>query len=87
VGFCQWLAPNWKTLDRLAPAVIEAGNQTTQASYCAAYLSVLAVKYGSFVPALSEHHAGGTNVGRMRQVLFGRGVVAGPEKLVARAIQ
>lgn len=64
IGFCQWLAPNWKQLDKLAPAVIEAGNQTTQAAYCAAYLSVLATKYGSFIPALSEHHAGGTNVGR-----------------------
>jgi hypothetical protein len=27
-------------------------------------LSVLATKYGSFIPALSEHNAGGTNVGR-----------------------
>jgi hypothetical protein len=26
---------------------------------------VLATKYGSFIPALSEHNAGGTNVGRM----------------------
>ena len=25
---------------------------------------VLATKYGTFIPALSEHHAGGTNVGR-----------------------
>jgi hypothetical protein len=64
IGFCQWLARNWRHLDRLDPAVIEAGNQTTQAAYCAAYLSVLATKYGSFIPALSEHHAGGTNVGR-----------------------
>src|SRR5690606_11116835 len=31
---------------------------------CAAHLAILATKYGSFVPALSEHHAGGTNVGR-----------------------
>ena len=43
---------------------IEGRNQTTQAPYCAAYLSVLATKYGSFIPALSEHNAGGTNVGR-----------------------
>lgn len=64
IGFCQWLESNWKVLDRLAPHVIEAKNQTTQAAYCAAYLTVLATKYGSFVPALSEHHAGGTNVGR-----------------------
>jgi hypothetical protein len=44
--------------------VIEGYNQTTQAPYCAAYLSILATKYGSFIPALSEHHSGGTNVGR-----------------------
>jgi hypothetical protein len=65
VGFCQWLETNWKQLNRLSPEVIEAHNQTTQAPYCAAYLSVLATKYGSFIPALSEHHAGGTNVGRI----------------------
>ena len=65
VGLCQWLAGNWKHLDRLAPAVIEIGNQTTQAMYCAAYLSVLATKYGSYIPALSAHHSGGTNVGRV----------------------
>jgi hypothetical protein len=64
VGLCQWLAGNWKRLQRLAPNVIEGHNQTTQASYCAAYLTILATKYGSFIPALSEHHAGGTNVGR-----------------------
>jgi hypothetical protein len=65
VGFCQWLEGNWRRLDRLSPHVLEAGNQTTQAPYCAAYLTILATKYGSFVPALSEHHAGGTNVGRI----------------------
>ena len=65
VGFCQWLAGNWKRLQRLAPNVIEAHNQTTQAPYCAAYLTILATKYRSFIPALSEHHAGGTNVGRV----------------------
>jgi hypothetical protein len=64
IGFCQWLQGNWNKLRRLAPHVIEAENQTTQAPYCAAYLTVLATKYGSFIPALSEHHAGGTNVGR-----------------------
>jgi hypothetical protein len=64
IGFCQWLGRNWKVLDKLAPATIEARNQTTQAPYCAAYLTVLATKYGSFIPALSEHHSGGTNVGR-----------------------
>jgi hypothetical protein len=64
IGFCQWLAGNWRQLDRLTPHVIEAHNQTTQAAYCAAYLTVLATKYGSFIPALSEHHSGGTNVGR-----------------------
>ena len=51
-------------MNRLAPYVIEGYNQTTQAPYCAAYLSVLATMYGSFIPALSEHHAGGVNVGR-----------------------
>jgi hypothetical protein len=65
VGLCQFLDSNWKLLDRLDPSVIEIGNQTTQAAYCAAYLAVLATKYDSFIPALSEHHAGGTNVGRV----------------------
>lgn len=64
IGFCQWLYGNWKRLDRHSPYVLEGHNQTTQASYCAAYLTVLATKYGSFIPALSEHHTGGTNVGR-----------------------
>jgi hypothetical protein len=64
IGFCQWLPSNWNRLKRLSPNPIEPENQTTQAPYCAAYLSVLATKYGSFIPALSEHHAGGTNVGR-----------------------
>ncbi len=64
LGFCQWLSRNWAFLNRLAPNVIEAYNQTTQAPYCAAYLSILAQMYGSFIPALSEHHAGGVNVGR-----------------------
>ncbi len=64
LGFCQWLPRNWDFLNRLAPYVIEGYNQTTQAPYCAAYLSVLATMYGSFIPALSEHHAGGVNVGR-----------------------
>ena len=65
IGFCQWLPANWNRLKRLAPHVIEGHNQTTQASFCAAYLTVLAAKYGSFIPALSEHHTGGTNVGRV----------------------
>ncbi len=64
LGFCQWLAGNWNHMKRLSPHEIEGHNQTTQAMYCAAYLRVLATKYGSFIPALSEHHAGGTNVGR-----------------------
>lgn len=64
IGFCQWLEGNWNRLKRLSPDVIEGYNQTTQAPYCAAYLTVLATKYGTFIPALSEHHAGGTNVGR-----------------------
>jgi hypothetical protein len=64
LGFCQWLSRNWDHLNRLSPHVIEAFNQTTQAPYCAAYLQVLATMYGSFIPALSEHHAGGVNVGR-----------------------
>jgi hypothetical protein len=65
VGFCQWLPKNWKQLDRLSPAAIEVGNQTTQAPYCAAYLTILSTKYGSFIPALSDHHSGGVNVGRV----------------------
>jgi hypothetical protein len=64
MGFCQWLPRNWAHLNRLSPYVIEAHNQTTQAPFCAAYLSILATMYGSFIPALSEHHAGGVNVGR-----------------------
>lgn len=64
LGFCQWLSRNWRYLDSLSSEVIQAYNQTTQAPYCAAYLSILATMYGSFVPALSEHHAGGVNVGR-----------------------
>ena len=64
IGFCQWLQGNWNRLKRLAPHVIEGHNQTTQAPYCAAYLTILATKYGSFIPALSEHHAGAANVGR-----------------------
>jgi hypothetical protein len=64
VGFCQWLQRNWSRLNYFSPTPIEGLNQTTQAPYCAAYLSVLATKYGSFIPALSEHNAGGTNVGR-----------------------
>ena len=65
VGLCQWLESNWDHLDRMDPTVIESSNQTTQAAYCAAYISILATKYSSFIPALSAHHAGGTNVGRV----------------------
>ena len=65
IGFCQWLPQNWDRMKRLSPHEIEGHNQTTQAAYCAAYLTVLATKFGSFIPALSEHHAGGTNVGRV----------------------
>ena len=64
VGFCQWLQRNWKRLNYFSPVPIQGHNQTTQAPYCAAYLSILAAKYGSFIPAVSEHNAGGTNVGR-----------------------
>ena len=64
LGFCQWMPRNWNYLKRRSPHVIEGYNQTTQASYCAAYLTVLTTMYGSFIPALSEHHAGGVNVGR-----------------------
>jgi hypothetical protein len=65
VGFCQWQRTNWRRLSSFTSVIIQERNQTTQAPYCAAYLSVLATKYGSFIPALSEHNAGGTNVGRM----------------------
>ena len=64
VGFCQWQRKNWKRLSYFSRIPIQERNQTTQAPYCAAYLSVLATKYGSFIPALSEHNAGGTNVGK-----------------------
>src|SRR5262245_6658029 len=46
VGFCQWQQKNWKRLSYFAPTPIEDRNQTTQAPYCAAYLTVLATKYG-----------------------------------------
>ena len=62
--FRSWLQKNWRRLNHFSPTPIEGKNQTTQAPYCAAYLSVRATKYGSFIPALSEHNAGGTNVGR-----------------------
>ena len=65
LGFCQFLKRNWDHLNRLTPHTIEPFNQTTQAPYCAAYVSVLATMYGSFIPALSEHHSGGANVGRV----------------------
>ena len=65
LGFCQWMPRNWTRLKRLSPYVIEGYNQTTQAPFCAAYLTILTTMYGSFLPALSEHHAGGTNVGRV----------------------
>jgi hypothetical protein len=65
LGLCQFLKRNWDHLNRLTPHTIEAFNQTTQAPYCAAYLSVLATMYGSYIPALSEHHSGGVNVGRV----------------------
>ncbi len=64
VGFCQWQQTNWNRLGYFSAFPIQERNQTTQAPYCAAYLSILAAKYGSFIPALSEHNAGGTNVGR-----------------------
>jgi hypothetical protein len=64
IGFCQWQQKNWRRLNYFSPVPIQERNQTTQAPYCAAYLTVLAAKYGSFIPALSEHNAGGTNVGR-----------------------
>ena len=64
IGFCQFLSRNWAFLNKLTPVVLEAYNQTTQAPYCAAYLTILATMYDSYIPALSEHHAGGVNVGR-----------------------
>ncbi|MEQ1760579.1 MAG: transglycosylase SLT domain-containing protein [Vicinamibacterales bacterium] len=65
LGLCQFLKRNWAHLNRITTHTIEAFNQTTQAPYCAAYLSVLATMYGSYIPALSEHHSGGVNVGRV----------------------
>ena len=50
IGFCQWQRKNWKRLSYFSPIPIQERNQTTQAPYCAAYLSVLATKYGSFIP-------------------------------------
>ena len=64
VGFCQWLEVNWRQLNRISDHTIEIRNSTTQAPFCAAYLAILATKYGSFIPALSEHNSGGVNVGR-----------------------
>jgi len=85
IGLCQWLKGNWKYLDRLDPAVLEAQNQTTQAAYCGAYLSVLGTKYGSFIPALSEHHAGGTNVGRILVTGERLGAIAARERYLVGA--
>ena len=65
IGVCQFLERNWRQMNRIAPYPIESRNQTTQAAYCAAYLTILATKYGSFIPALSDHHSGGVNVGRV----------------------
>ena len=45
LGLCQWLRRNWQVLDDLSPVKIEAYNQTTQAPYCAAYLSILSTMY------------------------------------------
>ena len=60
----KWLQRNWQRLNYFSPVPIEGLNQTTQAPYCAAYLSVLAIIITNlFIPALSEHNAGGTNVG------------------------
>ncbi|MGD2067292.1 MAG: transglycosylase SLT domain-containing protein [Gemmatimonadota bacterium] len=64
IGLCQWLPRNWSRLEGLMPYPIEVENQTTQAAFCAAHLAILATMYGSFLPALSHHHAGGANVGR-----------------------
>jgi hypothetical protein len=64
IGLCQWLPRNWRRLDSLTDGIIEIQNQTSQAPFCAAYLLVLSTKYGTFIPALSEHHSGGANVGR-----------------------
>ena len=64
LGFCQWMPRNWNRVKRLSPYVIEGYNQTTQAPFCAAYLAILTTMYDSFIPALSEHHAGGVNVAR-----------------------
>lgn len=80
----------------LAPYVIEGHNQTTQAPFCAAYLSILATKYGGFIPALSEHHTGGANVGRTlingerlgpRTIFLGRRVRPRSACRVSRCIQ
>ena len=64
VGFCQWLEVNWRQLNKISEHTIEIRNSTTQAPFCAAYLTILATKYGSFIPALSEHNSGVVNVGR-----------------------
>ena len=80
VGLCQWQRKNWQRLNYFSPIQIQERNQTTQAAYCAAYLSILATKYGSFIPALSEHNAGGTNVGRT----LIRGEYVGGEEVRAR---
>ena len=83
IGFCQWQRRNWRRLNYFSPVPLQERNQTTQAPYCAAYLSVLATKYGSFIPALSEHNAGGTNVGRTMIT----GEYLGAEDVRARYLQ
>ena len=51
VGFCQWQRKNWQHLNYFSPVPIQERNQTTQAPYCAAHLSIHAEKYGSTTPA------------------------------------
>ena len=61
VGFCQWQRKNWKRLELLL-APHPAREPDDSGALLRSVLVDPCVKCGSFIPALSEHNAGGTNV-------------------------
>ena len=64
VGFCQWLAEELETTELLLADPNRGAEPDDAGALLRRVPVVLATKYGSFIPALSEHNAGGTNVGR-----------------------
>ena len=65
-GSGAWVDAGWRGPRKVLNISSGLGRRAmaSQAPYCAAYLSILGTMYGSFIPALSEHHSGGVNVGR-----------------------